>query len=141
MKIQNQDRKQHHCAAPALADVTALNTLIPNTHNKNHVIEDVVSERIHNKFGNSRGETHARKSLQKENTKPGFTMRKPVYRWLKFHRFLRLHMAEVSYAVILKFDCFCVSFELFRAIGKFVVRLLCIGIIRFDVLDVHQTTK
>ena len=38
-------------------DVVASNTLIPKTHNKNHVIEVFVSKRSHNRLGNSTSET------------------------------------------------------------------------------------
>ena len=54
---------------------------------------------------------------------------------------------EMIFKIVLRFFCdckrgfFCVSFALFQIMGKFVVLVLFTGIFRFDVLDVHLTTK
>ena len=89
--MRRQRRKQNkstHCAAAAFADVSTSNTLIPKTHNKQHVIEVFVSERLQYKFGNLRRETQARKPLEKEKYETWFHDEKSD-----------LHMAEVSFLI------------------------------------------
>ena len=89
--MQKQRRRQNksiHCPAAAFAEVVASNILISKALNKNHVIEVFVSERLHDRFRNSRRETQARKPLEKVNHETWFHDEET-----------RLHMAQVSFLV------------------------------------------
>ena len=46
------------------------------------------------------------------------------------------YFVEILFLVIIKFDFVCVLSELFQLLGKFVVFLVFVGIVRFHVLDV-----
>ena len=63
--------------------------VLDSTSDKNHVIKVFVSERLLNKFGYSRRETQARKTLEKEKYETCFHDAKTS-----------LHMAEVSFLVV-----------------------------------------
>ena len=87
-KHRGRQKKSTNCAAAVFADVIASNTLIPK-----HTIKIMWSrfscqERLDKKFGNSAKPRHENRSKMK-STKPGLTMRKLVFIWLKFHSWLR----------------------------------------------------
>ena len=87
-KQRRRQNKSIQCPGAAFADVVTSNTLFLKAHNQNHVIEVFVSERLHNRFCNSRRETQARKPLEKVKHETWFHDKKT-----------HLDMAEVSFLV------------------------------------------
>ena len=51
--------------------------------------EAFASERLYNTFGNWRLKSRHKNHSKKKVAKPGLTLRKPIYIWLKFHSWLR----------------------------------------------------